>query len=116
MQNIAEQNLSGIKNSWTLTAFAKSHGRMKVTQPATYTNSKTGENFTARSCAFIHPTEKDEQGRQAVCFVGFARKLGELSPAEIVERQDELQVVQTNEDKYILCETGSGWDDVNLNL
>lgn len=108
-------NMKGIKESWSLLAFARSHGSMKVTKPQTYTNSQTGEEFTASSCAFVHPTQKDSQGRPAVCFVGFSRNLGELTPAQISARQDELQVVQTMDDKFYLCEPGSGaWEDVNL--
>ena len=39
----------GIKNSWSLVDFAKSHGKMKVTNELT--NSQTGETF--KSCAFV---------------------------------------------------------------
>lgn len=107
--------MPGIKNSWSFIGFAKTHGQPKLTKPATYTNSQTGEEFTARSVAFVHPTEKDEQGRAAVCFVGFSRNLGELSASEIASRASELQVVQTNEDKYILCGSGTNsWEDINV--
>ena len=98
-------------------AFAQSHGRMKVTTPMTHVNSQTGEEFTATSCAFEHPTEKDDQGRAAICFVGFSRNLGELSPAEIAARKDDLQVVELDNGRYTLCEKGeSGWAEVNLGL
>lgn len=109
--------MPGIKNSWSFLGFAKSHGQPKLTQPATFTNSNTGEEFTARSVAFVHPTEKDEQGRSSVCFVGFSRNLGELTAKEIAERVDELQVVQTNDDKFILCQQGSNsWEDIEIDL
>ena len=87
---MATTNQPGIVNSWSLLAFAKAHGQMKVTAPMTHVNSETGEEFTATSCAFVHPTEKDDQGRAAVCFVGFSRNLGELSAKEIASKQDDL--------------------------
>jgi hypothetical protein len=118
MQNTANNNPAnvGIKNSWSLHAFAKLHGTPKVTNSRTFTNSNTGEEFTATSLAFIHPTEKDSEGRALACFVGFSRNLGELTAKEISERQYSLQVVETNAGKFILCEQGSGWDEVSLDL
>ena len=114
---MADTNNGRIVNSWSLLAFAKSHGTMKVTAPMTHVNSETGEEFTARSCAFVHPTEKDEQGRAKVCFVGFSRNLGEISPAEIVAKQADLQIVELDNGRYTLCEAGSGsWDDVALDI
>ena len=88
---------------------------MKVTSPMTHINSNDGTEFTARSCAFIHPTEKDDQGRPAVCFVGFSRNLGELTPQEISARKDDLQVVELDNGRYTLCEMGnSSWAGVDL--
>jgi hypothetical protein len=114
---MATTNQPGIVNSWSLLAFAKSHGQMKVTAPMTHVNSETGEEFTATSCAFVHPTEKDDQGRAAVCFVGFSRNLGELSAKEIASKQNELQVVEMQNGRYVLCEQGnSSWEDVALNI
>ena len=90
---------------------------MRVTAPMTHVNSETGEEFTARSCAFVHPTEKDDQGRAKVCFVGFSQKLGELSPAEIAAKQNSLQVVELDNGRYTLCEEGAGaWESVALSL
>lgn len=114
---MATTNQPGIVNSWSLLAFAKAHGQMKVTAPMTHVNSETGEEFTATSCAFVHPTEKDDQGRAAVCFVGFSRNLGELSAKEIASKQDELQVVEMQNGRYVLCEqSNSSWEDVALNI
>lgn len=114
MQNT---NLPGIKDSWSLLAFAKTHGRMQVTQPREFTNSSTGEKFTAKSCAFTHPTATDEKGRPVVCFVAFSRNLGELTPAEISARRDDLNVVQLENGNYRLCAKGaSSWEDVDLGL
>ena len=117
IKSMQNTNLPGIKDSWSLLAFAKSHGKMSVTPPREFTNSSTGEAFTARSCAFTHPTATDEQGRPAVCFVAFSRNLGELTPAEIAARKDELNVVQFENGNYCLCAKGaSSWEDVDLGL
>ena len=114
---MADMNNSRIVNSWSLLAFAKSHGTMKVTAPMSHINSETGEEFTARSCAFVHPTEKDEKGRAKVCFVGFSRNLGELGAAAIAAKQNDLQVVELDNGRYTLCEAGqAAWDEVALNI
>ena len=72
----------GIKNSWSLMDFARTHGKMKVTNKLT--NSQTGETF--KSCAFV-----SEGG--AVTLVGFSSNLGELTHLQIAARKDGLQVV-----------------------
>ena len=110
-------NNIGIVNSWGLLAFAKSHGKMKVVPPSEHVNRETGETFTSGSVAFVHPTQKDDQGRAAVTFVAFSRNLGELSPAEIATQKDELQVVELTSGNYCLCAVGSnGWMDVDLDF
>lgn len=94
----------GIKNSWTLLAFAKTHGKMQV---GTFANTQTGEEF--RSCVFT-----DSEGDR--CFVSFSSNLGELTPAQISARKNELQVVELNSGNYKLCVQGEGnsWEDVEL--
>ena len=95
----------GIKNSWSLISFAKLHGRMKV---APFVNSETGTPF--KSCAFI-------DSENNVTLVAFSSKLGELSPAEIVNQKDNLQVVQLESGSFKLCKKGeNNWEDVNLGL
>lgn len=95
----------GIKNSWSLISFAKTHGRMKV---APFVNRETGECF--KSCAFINNTDE-------VTLVAFSSKLGELTPAEIAAQKDELQVVQLESGTYKLCKAGHDtWEDVDLGL
>lgn len=95
----------GIKNSWSLISFAKTHGRMKV---APFVNRETGECF--KSCAFISNTDE-------VTLVSFSSKLGELTPAEIATQKDELQVVQLESGTYKLCKAGHDtWEDVDLGL
>lgn len=95
----------GIKNSWSLVAFAKSHGKMKV---APFVNKGTGEAF--KSCAFVNADGN------VTAMVNFSSKLGELTPQEIVAQKDELQVVQLESGTYKLCKSGSTWEDVDLGL
>ena len=96
----------GIKKSWSLLDFARSHGRMKVTNELT--NSHTGETF--KSCAFVAPGG-------AVTLVGFSSNLGVLTPQQIAAQKDSLQVVELESGNYKLCKSGSGsWEDVDLGL
>ena len=97
----------GIKNSWSLISFAKTHGRMKV---APFVNKETGECFN--SCAFL-----DSEG--GITLVAFSSKLGELTPAQIAAQKDDLQVVQLESGSFKLCKAGHGqdtWEDVDLGL
>ena len=96
----------GIKNSWSLLAFAKSHGKMQVGE---FANKETGETF--KSCIFTNPEDNSR------CFVAFSSKLGELSPAEIAAKKDDLQVVELESGNYSLCNVGNNaWQDVELGL
>ena len=95
----------GIKNSWSLISFARTHGRMKV---APFVNKETGECF--KSCAFL-----DSDGE--VTLVAFSSKLGELTPKQIAAQKDDLQVVQLESGRFKLCRTGHDtWEDVDLGL
>ena len=95
----------GIKNSWSLISFAKSHGRMKV---APFVNKETGEAF--KSCAFLSPEGE-------ITLVAFSSKLGELTPKQIAALKDDLQVVQLESGSFKLCKTGHDtWEDVDLGL
>ena len=96
----------GIRNSWSLIDFARSHGKMKVTNDLV--NSQTGETF--KSCAFV-----GTEG--AVTLVGFSSNLGELTPAQIAAQKDSLQVVELESGNYKLCKRGAdNWADVDLGL
>ena len=104
MANTA-QNV-GIKNSWSLLAFAKSHGKMQVGE---FANKETGETF--KSCIFTSPEDNSR------CFVAFSSKMGELTPREIVEQKDSLQVVELESGNFSLCKQGANaWEDVELGL
>lgn len=96
----------GIKNSWSLIAFAKSHGKMQVGE---FTNKETGDVF--KSCIFTNPETGDRS------FVAFSSKMGVLSPAQIAAQKSELQVVELESGNHILCKQGEGnWEDVDLDL
>ena len=95
----------GIKDSWSLISFARTHGKMKV---APFVNRETGEYF--KSCAFL-----SSEGE--VTLVAFSSKLGELTPKQIAAQKDELQVVQLESGTYKLCKAGHDtWEDVDLGL
>ena len=97
-------NNSQIINSWSLLAFAKAHGRMQVGE---FANKETGEVF--KSCIFTNGDSR--------CFVAFSSKMGELTPREIANMKDELQVVQLESGNFSLCKQGQNpWEDVDLGL
>ena len=104
MANTA-QNV-GIKNSWSLIAFAKAHGKMQVGE---FVNKETSETF--KSCIFTNPEDNSR------VFVAFSSKMGELSPAEIAAQKSDLQVVELESGNYSLCRQGANaWDDVDLGI
>lgn len=110
MANTA-QNV-GIKNSWSLISFAKSHGKMK-TGHFSAVDAETGEVRNFKSAVFVDPTD----GRTVNCFVGFSSNLGELSDAEIMEQKDSLQVVELESGSYKLCKQGeNAWADIDLGI
>ena len=94
----------GIKNSWSLTAFAKAHGRMQL---GNFRNSETGDSF--KSCIFTDETTG------ARVFVSFSSNMGELTASQIKEQVSDLQVVELESGTYKLCRQGdNSWEDVNL--
>lgn len=111
---MADSQNVGIKNSWPLVDFAKSHGRMKVTNELT--NSQTGETF--KSCAFINTGG-------AVTLVGFSSNLDSINTSadskaisrQIAAQKDSLQVVELESGNFKLCKRGTdSWEDVDLGL
>lgn len=104
----------GIRNSYSLINFAKSHGKMKVTNDMV--NSTTGETF--KSCAFVAPSG-------AVTLVSFSSKLDTINPAaspqviakQIAAQKDSLQVVELESGNFKLCKIGAdNWEDVDLGI
>lgn len=105
-------NNSKIVSRVSLMAFARARGpKMQVGE---FTNKKTGVSF--HSCVF-----SDKHGDNP-CFVAFSSKLGELTPEQIAEQKDELQVVELETEGYenhhfSLCRRGqNSWKDVDLGL
>ena len=95
----------GIKNSWSLISFAKSHGKMKV---APFVNKDTKECF--KSCAFI-----SSEGE--ITLVAFSSNLGELTPAQIAAQKNDLQVVELESGNFKLCKVGKdSWEEVDLGI
>lgn len=115
MANSANNNgsvLKGIKNSWSLLAFAQSHGKMQVGSFETV-DQQTGEIKKFKSCVFTDPTNSDEKTNKT--FVSFSSRLGELTPREISEQKDNLQVAELESGHYSLCRKGNNaWEDVDL--
>lgn len=100
---MADAHNVGIKNSWSLLAFARMKGKMQV---GSFVNKETGEAF--KSTIFTN-----DAGER--CFVAFSSKLGELTPSEIVAQKDKLQVVELESGNYSLCRQGENtWEDVAL--
>lgn len=99
-----ENHNIGIRNSWGLVAFARSHGKMQV---GSFVNKETGECF--KSCIFTNPNTQER------VFVAFSSKMGELTPAEISTQKNELQVVELESGNFSLCKVGANnWEDVDL--
>lgn len=95
----------GIKDSYSLMAFARLKGKMQVGE---FERKDNHEKF--KSCIFTAP-----DGSRT--FVAFSSKLGELTPAEIAAQKDQLQVVQLESGNYSLCRQGqNNWEDVDLGL
>lgn len=106
MANNNSSVMQGIKNSWSLISFAKAHGRMQVGE---FANGETGELF--KSTVFTNPVDNTR------VFVSFSSKLGVLTPKEIAERKDELQVVELESGNFSLCKAGqNSWEDVDLGI
>ena len=80
VQGVSSVHITSVTS---LLDFAKRYGRMKVTKELI--NPHTGESF--KSCAFI-----DADGK--VTLVGFSTTIGELTPTQISEQKNNLQVVE----------------------
>lgn len=104
----------GIENSWSLVAFAKAHGKMKVTPELT--NGETGEVF--KTCAFVDDANN-------VTLVGFSSNLDSIDTSknekivakQIAAQKDDLQVVLLKSGNYKLCKRGEdNWAEVDLGI
>ena len=99
-----EENNTSILQSWSLLEFVKNYVKMQV---GNFVNSNTGEEF--KSCMFIK-----EDG--SYDYVGFHSQLGELTPAEITKRKNDLKVGLTQSGKYVLYDHIDDWEIVDLGL
>ena len=85
-------------------AFARNFTKVEVTP---FVNGETGEPFKS-----LVLTDKDGNTQ----LVNFSSKLGELTPAEIVARKTELQVVRMDSGTFILCKKGEMPEGEEVNL
>ena len=109
---IEERQNQGIKNSWSLRDFAKSHGRMQKGH-FTGVDQITGEMREFDSIIFTDPNNPNQQTNKI--FVNFSSKIGTMSAQEIKSQVDDLQVVELNGGSHILCRRGSNaWEDIEL--
>ena len=100
---MADAHNVGIKNSWSLLAFARMKGKMQV---GSFVNKETLDTF--KSCIFT-------DGDNNRTFVAFSSNLGELTPSQISAQKDNLQVVELESGNYSLCKQGqNAWEDVAL--
>lgn len=112
MANSSNPVMKGIVDSWSLIGFAQAHGKMQVGSFQSV-DKETGEIKNFKSCIFTDPTNSDEKTNKT--FVSFSSNLGELTPREISERKEELQVVELVGGHYSLCKKGNNsWEDVIL--
>ena len=93
--------MANIVSSWSLISFASNYSRMQV---GSFVSKEDGSTF--KSCIF---TDKNDERT----FVGFSSNLGELTPAQIVQQKNELQVVKLDSGTYKLCRCNN-WEDVEL--
>lgn len=80
-----------IKQSWPLLDFYHIHGKMSVISSV---NKKDGTKY--KSCKFRDDNYK-------IVYVSFSKVLGELTSREIVARKEELMVVLTKFNEFVLC-------------
>lgn len=88
-------NQPEIKDSITFRNFVKSNGNPKLTTNE-IVDTETGELKQVKSLYFP----------QSNLFVGFSRKLGELTYSQMVQKFDDLQVVLRENGRYSLCNKG----------
>lgn len=105
-----------IVNSWSVREFANLKGRMQLAGP--FKDSETQETY--HSLAFTHPSNtvidpNTGNERPEICFVSFARSLGELTAQQVGQMHRDLQIVLNDEGRYSICKKGeSSWQDIVL--
>ena len=101
----------GIKNSWPLKDFARSHGKMSVCTVKATKGPNAGKDF--RTCRFAGNPEKGV----GMCFAAFSEGLGIKTASEIAGMADDLQVVELAiSGNFMLCKTGAFRDEEAVDL
>ena len=100
-------NNSGVLNSWSFVEFSHKFAKLKYAKSLV---NKAGEKFTSLVGV---STEGD------YTFINFSNNLGVLTPAELKEKKDSLQVVLNTGAKgqkvYTLCNRGANsWEDIDI--
>ena len=88
-------NQPEIKDSMSFRNFVKANGNPTRTTHE-IVDTETGELKKVASLYF----------EKSSLFVGFSRKLGELTYSEMVKKFDDLQVVLRENGRYSLCQKG----------
>lgn len=101
-----------IINSYSWSAFKALKGTPKYATGLV--NSQSGDVFTA--LAFEHPTQLTQDKKPSLCFVSFAEKLGVLTPQQLKEQVNDLQIVENEEGRFTLCKKGEngGWETIDI--
>ena len=100
-------NNSGVLNSWSFVEFSHKFTKLKYAKNLV---NKAGERFTSLVAI-------DDAGNYT--FINFSKKLGVLTPAELKERKQDLQVVLNtgadSQEVYTLCNKGANtWEDIDI--
>lgn len=93
-----------IKQSWPLLDFHRSHGRMSV---LSCVSKNDGSRY--KSCKFCDNNDK-------IVYVSFSNILGELTAKEIAARKEELMIVLTKTNEYVLCSSEELIDEDEVDL
>lgn len=94
-------------NSWSFVEFSHKYTKLKYAKNLV---NKAGEKFTSLVAI-------DAAGNYT--FINFSSKLGVLTPAELKEKKDNLQVVLNTgargQEVYTLCNKGANtWEDIDI--
>lgn len=96
-----------IVDSMSLLAFAKSKGTMQLGK-FSQANESTGDIQEWQSLIFTN--DKGER-----VFVSISEKLGTITSKYLVDNFRELQVIEGNSGKFMLCKVGeNSWETVQL--
>lgn len=99
-----------VESTWSLKEFRSMYdGKSPQMVSFNGTDPDTGQAKSWKSIAF---TNEDNH----VTLVNFSSKLGELTPAEINSRKNDLNVIKLKGGKYYLCENNLSGEEFTLNF